>query len=341
MPKVSIIVPVYNVEKYIRQCVDSLRTQTLYDIEIILVDDGSLDNSSVICDDYARLDKRIKVIHKNNSGLGLTCNSGLEVASGNYVAFCDSDDFVDPIMYGVLYETALENDCDVVYSGLKSVAEDGSFLRLLPHRETFELYTKVEDIMMFLNDMISSAPGIKQERNIQVSAKVVLYKRDLIEKYNIHFVSERIIPSEDLIFNIDILAHAKRICVLPHAFYNYRINQNSISRTIKLTRFPLYKELYKTMTERCCLLGLTGIMEIRIKRLIMGYTRRYISSIINSHCTSQQKREIIRTICHDTIWQDIYNNYPIHQMYWKHRFFTMAMRLNSYILIYLMVKRYK
>lgn len=87
MPKVSIIVPVYNVEQYIEQCIQSLRAQSLHDIEIILVDDGSSDNSPMLCDKYTRIDKRIKVIHKQNSGLGLACNSGIEVASGEYIAF--------------------------------------------------------------------------------------------------------------------------------------------------------------------------------------------------------------------------------------------------------------
>lgn len=337
MPKVSIIVPVYNVEKYIKQCVDSLLTQTLHDIEIILVDDGSLDKSSIICDDYACLDKRIKVIHKRNGGLGLACNSGMEIAAGEYIAFCDSDDYVDKEMYEMLYETAIKYDGDAVFSGLKSVTEDGRFLAELPHRKSLELYTNEEDIKQLISDMISSAPNIKEERNIQVSAKVVLYKRELIKKYNIRFVSERIIPSEDLIFNIDIISHAKSICVLPYFFYNYRINQNSISRTVNLLKFPLYKELYNALVERSRMLGLTGDVIFRIKRLIMGYTRSYICNIINSHCSSRQKRETINTICCDRIWHDIYENYPMHQMYWKHRLFTIAMKYNCYMLMHLMV----
>ena len=185
MAKVSIIVPVYNVEKYLRQCVDSLRLQTLHDIEIILVDDGSLDNCPIICDDYAELDKRIKVIHKKNGGLGMACNSGMEIATGEYIAFCDSDDYVDMDMYETLYETAIKYDCDAVFSGLKSVTEDGRFLGELPHRKSFELYTNDEDIKLFLNEMISSAPNIKEERNIQVSAKVVLYRREPIERLSL------------------------------------------------------------------------------------------------------------------------------------------------------------
>ena len=97
--KVSIIVPVYNVER----CLTSLINQTLKDIEIILVDDESPDNCPAICDDYAQKDPRIKVIHKKNQGLGMACNSGMENATGEYIAFCDSDDYVDNCMYENMY----------------------------------------------------------------------------------------------------------------------------------------------------------------------------------------------------------------------------------------------
>lgn len=105
-PKISIIVPVYNVEKYIHRCIHSLINQTLRDIEIILVDDESPDSCPQICDEYASKDTRIKVIHKKNEGLGLTRNAGLEAATGEYIAFIDSDDWVDLVMYETLYNTA-------------------------------------------------------------------------------------------------------------------------------------------------------------------------------------------------------------------------------------------
>lgn len=94
-PKVSIVVPIYNVEKYLHRCVNSLIRQTLKDIEIILVDDGSPDNCPKICDEYKNKDIRVKVIHKKNAGLGLARNSGLDEAKGEYVVFVDSDDFIE------------------------------------------------------------------------------------------------------------------------------------------------------------------------------------------------------------------------------------------------------
>lgn len=106
MPKVSIIVPCWGVEKYLDKCVESLVYQTLSDIEIILVDDESPDRVPEMCDEWAKKDGRIKVVHKKNAGLGMACNSGLDVATGEYVAFCDSDDWVELNTYEALYSKA-------------------------------------------------------------------------------------------------------------------------------------------------------------------------------------------------------------------------------------------
>ena len=103
-PKVSIIVPVYKVEQYLDSCVHSLLNQTLKDIEIILVDDGSPDKCPIICDLYAQKDTRVKVIHKTNEGLGMARNSGIEFATGEYITFCDSDDYVDLETYETVYQ---------------------------------------------------------------------------------------------------------------------------------------------------------------------------------------------------------------------------------------------
>ena len=104
MSKISVIVPVYNVEKFIKRCLDSIINQTMRDLEIILVNDGSTDNSGKICDEYAQLDNRITVIHKENGGLSSARNTGLDVATGEWIAFVDSDDYIEKNMYEVLYE---------------------------------------------------------------------------------------------------------------------------------------------------------------------------------------------------------------------------------------------
>ncbi|WP_318505185.1 glycosyltransferase family 2 protein [Bacillus sp. T3] len=112
-PKISIIVPVYNVEKYIHKCVDSILNQTFQDFELILVDDGSPDNCGFICDDFAQKDKRVKVVHKQNGGLSTARNAGMDIAEGEYIGFVDSDDWIEPDMYELLFNLCVENDCEI------------------------------------------------------------------------------------------------------------------------------------------------------------------------------------------------------------------------------------
>lgn len=123
--KVSIIVPIYNVEKYLDRCMESLLNQTLKDIEIIMVDDGSPDNCPKMCDEYAKKDSRVKVIHKRNAGLGEARNSGLKIISGKFVAFVDSDDFVELDMYEKLYTAAENMKSDTVYCGFSKYLSNG------------------------------------------------------------------------------------------------------------------------------------------------------------------------------------------------------------------------
>ena len=116
MPKVSVIVPVYGVEKYIHQCIDSILNQTLDDIEILLIDDGSKDNCPAIIDEYAKKDSRIIAIHKNNGGYGSAMNVGLKNATGEYIGIVEPDDFIDKNMYEDLYNIAMKNSVDIVKS---------------------------------------------------------------------------------------------------------------------------------------------------------------------------------------------------------------------------------
>lgn len=121
---ISIIIPVYNVEKYIRRCMKSVLLQTYRDLEIILVDDGSTDMSGSICDEYAEGDIRIQVVHKVNGGLSSARNAGMRIATGEYIAFLDSDDFIHPLMYEIMLKTLLNNEADMVISGINTINEE-------------------------------------------------------------------------------------------------------------------------------------------------------------------------------------------------------------------------
>ena len=126
MVKVTVVIPVYNVEKYLKKCVDSVITQNFNDFEIILVDDGSTDNSGVLCDDYASKYEFISVIHQENKGLGGARNTGIEAANGEYILFLDSDDFLAPDCLKICCEKAEQYNCDMVAFKQQAIFEDGN-----------------------------------------------------------------------------------------------------------------------------------------------------------------------------------------------------------------------
>lgn len=336
-PLVSIIVPVYNVELYLEQCLNSLLKQTLSNIEIILIDDKSTDNSPEICNRYASLHKNIKVIHKlKNEGLGMACNTGIENAIGEYIAFCDSDDYVDSDMYEKLYDCAKTYHSNAVFSGIKRVSNNGEYLEQLKHPQEFSLYIKKEEKHSLLKNLIASEPQEKNERGIQVSAKVVLYDRKLIQDKKIRFVSERLLPSEDLIFNIDIIANSNIVCILPNAFYNYRVNPKSISQTVNKDRFVLFKNLYNYIYKQCCNYEIEGNYINRIQRMFLGYTRSYIFRVIKSSLTLKEKRSVFLSICKDDIWISIWRIYPISKISIYNILFFISIRYKLYNVLYIM-----
>lgn len=338
-PKISIIVPCYKVERYLDQCLTSIVGQTLKDIEIILVDDASPDKTPEICDGWAIKDSRIKVIHKEkNGGLGLACNTGLSVAMGEYAAFCDSDDWVDQEMYETMYKAALENDADAVFTGLKRVGNDGRPLGSLSHPKEYQIFSGREEINAMARDIIASRPDVREDRLIQMSAKAVLYRKSLLDGFSITFISERIIQSEDLHFNLNVLSHAQRVCILPCSFYNYRCNPASITGKIDKDKFSKIKKLHSFVKEETECLGIGGDAAIRADRMLIGYSRRCICQLMRSSIGWHEKRRMVKHICKDGIWPDVWARYPVSAMPVPHRIFSFGMKHKMTFLLFILAK---
>lgn len=213
---ISVIVPVYNVEQYLDRCISSIVNQTYTNLEIILVDDGSPDNCPTMCDNWAEKDCRIKVIHKQNGGLSDARNAGLAVASGEYIAFVDSDDWIDTQMYQLLYEAIINSKSDIASCGAKRVWLDG--------RPTIELIKVLNDYTLehedAMKDLISSNGLIQVVWN-------KLYKKDIIQ--DIQFPVGLI--HEDEFWTWRVVSRANRIVVLKNSFYNYLQRDDSIMGT--------------------------------------------------------------------------------------------------------------
>ena len=224
---VSVVVPVYNVERLLERCVDSILNQSLKELEIILVDDGSTDGSGALCDVYAGRDGRIRVIHKENGGLTSAWKAGLGLASASYVGFVDSDDWIDEDMYERLYRTAQKEQADLVVCGLVFDFEDPK----IPKRregsrfgkEKYERRELVELFPSLIND------GHFFGRTIQPARVTKLYRRQLLEA-NLGFCSDEVSVGEDMQITFPVLLDVERMCVLPDFYpYHYWINQDSMT----------------------------------------------------------------------------------------------------------------
>ena len=220
--KVSIVVPVYNVEKYLDMCVDSLVNQTYGNLEIILVDDGSTDTSPQMCDKWAENDSRVKVLHKQNEGAGIARSMGMKIAQGEYILFVDSDDYLDISTIEKCIDNAQKKNADIVVFGRKNV-RDTKIDEIFLYNEKKD-YIGEKEIVEFLSGLFNYKIGI----GISVWGK--LFKLDIIKKNGIDFVSERKFLSEDALFILSIFSYVKRLSVLPENLYYYCYNPVSLSR---------------------------------------------------------------------------------------------------------------
>jgi len=222
MVKLSIIVPVYNVEKNICKCIESILAQTLSNFEVILVDDGSLDSSGIICDKYALKDSRVKVIHKNNSGVSSARNTGLEIAKGEYIGFVDSDDWIDKDMY----ETML-NDIERYNAQISICA-----LYLEYENMTKKMYNKNQAIML-----LTPKKAVKlmlMEKYMQGGLCNKLFNKKLFEKVKL---DEQILVGEDLLCNVELMLKSKKIVYNPACKYHYFQRKNSVMNSKDIKKF--------------------------------------------------------------------------------------------------------
>ena len=206
----SVIVPIYNVEQYLINCIDSIIAQNFENFEVILVDDGSPDNCGKICDEYAKKDKRIKVVHKENGGLSDARNAGLKIARGKYISFIDSDDTIEEGMYENLYSLCENENADIAVCGFQNF---NSVDIETIHQYNFAIY-----------DNAQANCAMLYEEKFWVSAWNKIYKKELFE--GLLYPKGKIY--EDLYLTPRLIHNAKKVVVSDKVFYNYRTRENSI-----------------------------------------------------------------------------------------------------------------
>lgn len=312
MAKVSVIIPIYKVEKYLSRCLDSVVNQTLEDIEIVLVDDGSPDSCPEICDRYAKKDSRIKVIHKKNEGLGYARNSGMLIATGEYIAFLDSDDYVSKDMYEKVYSELKRTDADCCVTGYVVKKDSGDEIRKENPLGT-AVYKNDDIIIKVLAGMLGSKPNQARDTDVGMSVWKCVYRKELLQEKGILFPSERESISEDIIFQIRVLPQVKRVCTLSEGMYYYCENSNSqsLTKTYSKDKFDRYKKLYNVELEMLSKIKFCEETRLRATRMFLGNTRVCIKQICQSTENSkQEKKTLLQAICDDKEIQDVLKWYP-------------------------------
>lgn len=212
--KLSVVIPIYNAEKYLEKCVDSLRKQTLTDIQIILVDDGSKDTSAVLCDNLSEQDSRVFVIHKKNGGVSSARNLGIQSAQGEYLGFVDADDWVDPYMFETLYFAAKQNEADVVMCDAVTEYENGE--------QSPDTITQLTEDTVLTKEMFT--PTLLME--MAGSAWRCIYRTNQLWKHGNSFNTD-LKFSEDRVFNLYAFGYANKVVYLKRAFYHRLMQRES------------------------------------------------------------------------------------------------------------------
>ncbi|MBO5286700.1 MAG: glycosyltransferase [Clostridia bacterium] len=242
MAKVSVVVPIYNAERYLRQCLDSIINQTLTDIEIICVNDGSSDSSREIIEEYVKRDNRIKAIHKGNSGYGDSMNKGLDIAGGEYIGIVESDDYIEPNMLEELYSCAKKNDLDFCKCGFYFYYSRESRNKKSP------ISNDLIALDVFCPTEIKSQKKKLKLFGLQPAIWSAIYKRDFLTENNIRFNETPGASYQDTSFNFKVWALAKRTKLLKDCLIHYRQdNEGSSINSSGKANFICYE--YNTIWE--------------------------------------------------------------------------------------------
>lgn len=277
MDLISVIVPVYNVEKYLNRCVDSIINQTYSNLEIILINDGSTDTSGKICDEYKKRDNRIHVIHQKNGGLSAARNAGIVIANGNYFIFVDSDDLIHPQCIEILYKV-IKNDCSDIVIGNYEKFDDFNKIDL-----------KVNDDIKYKSDLLSDTEVLDNFIQLKNNSRFVsscwkLFKKEVIG--NIRFPKGRLFEDEFTVYKF--IYNANKISIIDKIIYFYYVNPKSITNNLNYNKMF---DHFDAMFEQICFFEKNKLNDL-YKKSILNFLNsnswqvveyRKNKNLVNSH----------------------------------------------------------
>ena len=334
MAKVSIILCVYKGEQYIRECIDSVLRQTYKNIELLIVDDGSPDNCPSICDEYAKKDSRVRIIHKKNAGLGFARNTGLANVTGDYVTFIDQDDWMAKNCIERLYETAESTRSELVVCGLYRYFSEN---RIIEIKETFEQVSYInEDVKKYC---LAPIIGADEENPIDVEREMCvfrnLYRKNLIDQIGAKFESEREYLSDDLFFNLRYISSCIKATIIPDCLYYYRANETSMTAKLSENEYAKDEALYLKAKEIAEEKGVTELLGNRLERMFLTKVRRTLILVVASSMSKRAKLKEIHRILNETVLVDVFKWYPIRGFSFSKKIMALCMKMRLPLCVYL------
>ena len=332
---ISVIVPIYRVEKYLHRCINSIIKQTYKNLEIILVDDGSPDNSGSICDEYAVKDSRIKVIHKNNEGLGFARNAGLDCATGKYITFIDGDDYIGSKHIEKMYRSIKNTGTDTCLGGYTKV-----------YREKEVKHYNVCAGKVYRNNVIQQilprmcGADNKGSDYIEMSVCMVLFSNEIIQNNNLRFVSEREFISEDLVFDFEYYPLSDGVCVIDSIDYYYCDNDGSLTTRYRHDRFQNQIKLYRYLIEKSQNLGLVSLCKPRLQNTVIAIARYSVKleyKFANKNGKINAKNNI-KSICENKELSQILSEYDDNNIKISSRIVNYLIRMKKYALLEIVMK---
>ena len=336
MTNISVIVPVYNVEDLLPRCIDSILAQTKKNIEIILVDDGATDSSGAICDEYAKKDERIRVVHKPNGGLTSAWKAGTMVANGLYLGFVDSDDWIDADMYERMWESAVKYDSDVVVCGLVFDYEDPS----IPKRNEISAFEKEyydrKELEKLFPTLIND--GRFFGRMLQPARVTKLYRKELVNR-NMVFCKEEVSVGEDMQLTLPALMDAKSMSVIKDFYpYHYWFNQKSMTGKYD----PKYLDKIKIMANRMKKISREKAVYDFAPQIINDFLGLVVIGLKNGVIRNTEGKKsvikIIKRYCNDKMVVEALKTHTMDKLPMTIKAFLMLMRMKQYQICYWICK---
>ena len=334
---VSIVVPIYNVEKYLDRCISSIASQTYRNLEIILVDDGSPDNCPSICDEWAKKDSRIVVVHKENEGLGRARNTGIDNATGEYICFFDSDDYIEYDTIEACVKIASDNNADLVVFGHDDVTPDMKQIGVHIPKSPKNIFSGEEIKKELLPNSLYCNLQSGEDWNMVMSAWNKLYSMDVIRKNTWRFVSERDIISEDFYSLTELYGYLNCVCVIDKAFYHYVVNNSSLSRSYRTDRFEKIKSFYSAMVSLSEKMGVHDEIEQSINGVTFGITVGAMKQIVASDLSFKKRRSELRKVIKDEFLKKLVKSTDYSGAGLPKKLLYIATKYNMVLLCFLLI----